>query len=461
MKTLNTIYLKTALTSLFCVFFFACEDFVEIPPPQTDLIRSTVFTDDGAAKAAMADIYYQLIKGGFASGDIRSISFLCALSSDEMVDYSTGGLSEETSSFNQNEINPNSTLIESLWNLPYAAIYRSNAIIEGLRGSTVVTESLRNQLLGEALFIRAFCHFYLVNLFGRVPVVTTTDYQQNTLASRPEIDKVYAQIIEDLTEAKNLLVGDYSYSNGSRISVNKGAAIALLSRTYLFVGNYSKAEEEATQIINNPQYKLESDLSQVFTITSNEAIWQLESLANYPNDIFTFYIFGDPSTGALRSSFIEAFEPGDQRSQIWVGSISTSVGDFYFPKKYQSFTAKTEYSTLLRVAEQYLIRAEARAQLGNISNALNDLNTIRSRAQLENATANDKASLLEAIFNERRSELFSEWGHRWIDLQRFNKADELLKPIKPAWESTDVLFPIPYTQIINSPSMTQDQNPGY
>src|SRR5690606_10076629 len=98
-------------------------DFVEISPPQTDLVRSTVFTDDDAAKAAIADAYYQLIRGGFASGDNRSISFLCALSSDEMVDYSTSGLAVETSSFNQNEISPNGTLVESLWSLPYAAIY--------------------------------------------------------------------------------------------------------------------------------------------------------------------------------------------------------------------------------------------------------------------------------------------------------------------------------------------------
>lgn len=457
MKKLNTIF----LTIIFIATLISCEDFVEVSPPQTDLVRSTVFTDNDAAKAAIADTYYQLIRGGFASGDNRSISFLCALSSDEMVDYSTSGLAVETSSFNENEISPNGTLVESLWSLPYAAIYRSNALIEGLRGSSVVTQSLRDQLLGEALFMRAFCYFYLVNLFGRVPIVTTTNYQQNTVIGRAEIEDVYMQIIQDLVEAKTLLVSDYSFSDGSRIRVNKGAATALLSRAYLFAGNYSKAEEEATLVINDPQYKLESDLSKVFTVTSSEVMWQLESLTNYPNDIFTFYIFSNPSAGALRPSFVDAFESGDQRRQTWIGSVSTSVGDLYFPTKYQSFTAKTEYSTLLRVAEQYLIRAEARAQLDNISGAQDDLNTIRSRAQLENSTANDKVSLLEAIFNERRAELFSEWGHRWIDLQRFGKTDELMEPIKPAWESTDILFPIPHTQIINSPSMINDQNPGY
>lgn len=457
MNKLNTIY----LTIIFATALISCEDFVEVSPPQTDLVRSTVFTDDDAAKAAIADAYYQLIRGGFASGDNRSISFLCALSSDEMVDYSTSGLAVETSSFNQNEISPNGTLVESLWSLPYAEIYRSNAIIEGLRGSEGVTESLRNQLLGEALFMRAFCHLHLVNLFGRVPIVTTTNYQQNTSIGRAEIEDVYAQIIQDLLEAKSLLVSDYSYSNDNRIRLNKGAATALLSRAYLYTGNYSKAEEEATLVISDPKYGLESDLSKVFTVTSSEVIWQLASLTNYPNDIFTFYIFGNPSAGALRASFVDSFEPGDQRRQIWVGSISTSVGDLYFPKKYQSFIAKTEYSTLLRVAEQYLIRAEARAHLDNISGSLDDLNTIRNRAQLENSTANDKVSLLEAIFNERRAELFSEWGHRWVDLQRFGKADELMAPIKPAWESTDILFPIPHAQIINSPSMTNDQNPGY
>lgn len=459
MKILITTYYKFLLTAFCLVPCLGCEEFVEVSPPQTDLVRATVFTEDGAAEAAMADLYYQLVKSGFASGDNRSISFLCALSSDEMVDYSSGGWADETASFNQNEIDPNGTFVESLWNLPYAAIYRANAMIEGLRESSRVSENLRNQLLGEALFIRSFCHFYLVNLFGRIPVVTTTDYQENTLAVRAELELVYSQIILDLTEASSLLMGEYAGDN--RIRINKGAAIALLSRTYLFTGEYAKAEEEATRIIDDPKYILEPDLSNVFAITSNEVIWQLESLTNYPNDIFTFYIFGNPTDGALRPSFLEGFETGDLRRQIWTGSISASGDDIYFPKKYQSFVAKSEYSTLLRVAEQYLIRAEARAQLGNTSGALNDLNTIRNRAQLNNSTATDKSALLEAIFNERRSEFFSEWGHRWIDLQRYGKADELLQPIKPAWEFTDVLFPIPFTQIINAPAMTQDQNPGY
>ena len=115
---------------------------------------------------------------------------------------------------------------------------------------------------------------------------------------------------------------------------------------------------------------------------------------------------------------------------------------------------------VLRLAEQYLIRAEARAQQNNISGSQSDLNLIRNRAGLVNTAANDKTALLTAIEHERQVELFTEWGHRWLDLKRTNRADAVLGPIKaPNWQPTDMLYPIPQTQIANDPNV--HQNPGY
>lgn len=115
---------------------------------------------------------------------------------------------------------------------------------------------------------------------------------------------------------------------------------------------------------------------------------------------------------------------------------------------------------VFRLAEQYLIRAEARAQQGDATGAKADINAIRNRAGLPDTDADGQASILAAIEHERRIEFFTEWGHRWFDLKRTGRADAVLSPIKPNWQSTDVLFPIPLQEIENNPNLLP-QNAGY
>ena len=125
-------------------------------------------------------------------------------------------------------------------------------------------------------------------------------------------------------------------------------------------------------------------------------------------------------------------------------------------------TAGNEYNVLLRLAEQYLIRAEARAQRDKITgsgSAAEDLNVVRSRAGLLGTTATTKTAMLLAIENERAHELFSELGHRWFDLKRTGRADAVLGPQKATWTSTAVLFPIPASQILYNNKL--NQNLGY
>ena len=114
---------------------------------------------------------------------------------------------------------------------------------------------------------------------------------------------------------------------------------------------------------------------------------------------------------------------------------------------------------VLRLAEQYLVRAEARVHLNDLDGALVDVNKIRNRAGLGVASGASNELVLDLIYKERRRELFAEWGHRWFDLKRTGKADAVLSVIKPGWQPTDVLFPIPQSELQNNPNMTQ--NPGY
>ncbi|MBS1682216.1 MAG: RagB/SusD family nutrient uptake outer membrane protein [Bacteroidetes bacterium] len=426
------------------------------------LVRSSVFDSDASANAAMQNIYYQLKNSGFASGTLFSVSFLGSLLSDEQVNYyqSSPASTAEFQQFNDNTLKPNNSQVQFLWTDFYKRIYDANAVIEGLNSSSGVSVGMKNQLTGEAKFIRAFCHYYLVNIWGDVPLVTTTDYRINSQIARSSKTLVYQQIVEDLKAAQTLLPADYAFTNNERVRANKWAATALLSRVYLFTGDWTNAEAQATVIINNLMlYSLKTALSDVFLKNNNEAILQWWSNLR-PNDRGTFRFVDVPSYGAINPALANGFESGDLRKTTWTSLTSSG---YYRTLKYNSSTDNppTQYSTVLRLSEQYLIRSEARAQQTNIVGSQADINLIRHRAGLGDTPANDKQSLLLAIEQERRVELFNEWGHRWFDLKRTNRADAVLGSVKQNWVSSAVLFPLPEPEMINNASLRDAQNPGY
>jgi hypothetical protein len=173
---------------------------------------------------------------------------------------------------------------------------------------------------------------------------------------------------------------------------------------------------------------------------------------------------------------VNSFEVGDLRAKPknWIDTITVAGTKYYFPYKYKvnnspgvtKPSGMTEYFMMLRLGEQYLIRAEARAQLGNIGGAQNDLTAIRARAGLGATTANDKASLLAAILDERRHELFTEWGHRWLDLKRTGNIDAVMSVVTPQksngviqWQTFQALYPLPLGDLQKDINLTQ--NPGY
>jgi starch-binding outer membrane protein, SusD/RagB family len=446
------------------LFLFSCKKFVQIEPPRTNLVSTLVFSDDVSANSTALGMYsFMVSSAGFASGSSRSITILTGLSADELKNYSTNAAQAEF--FNNSLTIGNAFNYNNLWVEGYRSIYNSNAILEGLENATNVSNGLKMQLEGEAKFVRAFCHFYLLNLYNEIPLITSTDYRINSVALRESSTKVYQQIISDLKDAQNLLSTTYSYSNGERIRPNKWAAIALLSRVYLYSNDWVNAEALSTVVINNSSlFSLLSDINSVFKKNSNEAIWQLMPVLPgiNTNEGSNFILTAKPTTFSLNDPLLNSFETGDLRKGSWIKSIVVSNQLYYFPYKYQVKTGSSisEYSMVLRLAEQYLIRAEARAQQGNFGGAKNDLNEIRTRAGLPNTTATDKSSLLLALEHERQCELFTEWGHRWLDLKRTNRASAILAPLKGSnWQETDVFFPIPQSERNNDQNLSQ--NAGY
>lgn len=462
------------LLGLFTVYS-SCEKFVEATPPKTELVKSTVFESDALARSAMLGVYSAMITNGYSAGGVDGISICAAMSADEMV--STNSNSE----FNVNDILPSNNALASFWSQPYNHIYRANDIIEGLSASKGVTLETKKQLLGEALFIRAFTYFYLVNLFGDVPLVLTTDYRINALISRTPKDKVYEQIVLDLKEAESLLSSDYSFSKGERTIPNKWTAKALMARVYLFLKKYEDAELVATEVIENTTLYDTVAVDLVFLKNSKEAIWQLSRDNGNSRDAITFKFTGAPVNGSLRKSVVSLFDATDLRLKRWIGSTINGGVEYFYPDKYKStlLSPITEYATVFRIGELYLIRAECRIHNQKIADGIADLNVIRIRASPSppnnlSLIPGDltKAEAISVLEEERFRELFSEWGHRWLDLKRWpssmfpgdfslSRADDVLPVLKPGWTKEDKLYPIPKVQLDNSPGMANQQNPGY
>lgn len=450
------------LFSLILAFLCLSCDSLEVDPPNYELTSELVFTDDATAEASIIGLYSSLmIDNSFASGGYQSVMMMTGLASDDFI------LNSPTLELNEiwnAAILPSNTWLEYyIWNPGYTGIYHTNAILKGLESASI-SEELHSHLDAEARFMRSFFYFNLLNIFGDLPLILGTDYSVNKLIPRSDTQEIYQQLIDDLIIAQEHLPTDYTFAGNERIRATKWAAKALLARIYLYTGEWEQAEAFSSEVLAQSQlYKLEEH-ELVFLKNSQEAIWQLQPVATpYTREGPTFIPAGTTAPGwaSLTESLVTAFEEGDERLTHWVATLETADKIHYYPFKYKlrSGTDLLEYSMVLRLAEQVLIRAEARAQLGKTEAALEDLNAIRARSGLAALEILDQGLLLEAIYQERRTELFSEWGHRWFDLKRSGRAAEFLPPLKPLWTPESMLFPIPEKEMRNNPKLTQ--NPGY
>ncbi|KAA2238788.1 RagB/SusD family nutrient uptake outer membrane protein [Chitinophaga agrisoli] len=460
----------------------SCKKLVEVEPPVTSITGTNVYTSDATAIGVLSGIYLTMSSGNiaFATGP-RGISFYSGLSADELSLYD--GIASNSASYHyyRNSLFANKTTTTpgtEFWSPAYNLIFVCNSAIEGLTSSSTLTTQVKQQLTGEAKFLRAFFYFYLVNLYGDVPLVLTSDYTVNSTLRRSPKEEVYNQIIIDLKDSQALL--NENYLNGKlekysdipeRVRPTKWVATALLARAYLYLKDYKNSEMEATRIINNRTLFGLTPLNSTFLKNSNEAIWQLQPVLSGWNteDALAFII---PETGLndnpayLSAGLLNSFELNDQRRNNWIGNVTISNDTFYFPYKYKvnmQDAPVTEYLMVFRLSEQYLIRAEARAQLGNATEAVADLNAIRKRAGLANTTAVTIPNILKDIYHERKVELFTEWGHRWFDLKRTGAVNEVMNTVTPLkggiWTSNAALYPLPLNEILKNTNLTQ--NPGY
>ena len=429
--------------------FSSCKKYLDPGQPATAVTTASSFEDSTTATALILGLY----SSGQMNGAVQQNNRYGTMSADDA--YEIG----KYTTFQTNTLAATDDA-ENIWAYSYFTIGRANNIIEGLLQPTPnITTSLRNQLLGEAYFSRAYNYYFLVNFFGDVPLVTSSAVLATKNLPRAPAASIYTQMVQDLIQAEGLLTD--AYPSPDRARVNRSAASAMLARVYFMQHNWPAAEAEATKVISSGNYSLETDLNQVFKISSNETIWQLANNSGVTPTGSEWLPSGGSPKSALYDTLLNAFEPGDLRLADWVDTLSSGGTTYYYPYKYklQSGFGGDEYTVLLRLGEVYLTRAEARINQNDLAGGQADINVIRTRAGLPNTTAATQADLLLAVEKERWKELFTESSDRWFNLKRLGKTTATLLPIKPLWQPFQNLYPIPQTEIFSNPYLKQ--NPGY
>jgi hypothetical protein len=413
-----------------------------------------VFTNDITAASAVMGLY----TGNPVGQVLLPYTMYPGMSADD-VQYNT--VSPDYDGFETNTVSINNALNANAWYYGYNYLRNINYAITGLTAATSLTPSVKDQLLGEAKTLRAFALFELVNFYGDVPMPLDNNDLQNAFLPRTAAKEVWAQIITDLKEAQSML--PEAYTGSFRARINKWAATTLLARAYLYNRDYPNAEAEATKVIDSKIYSLAAPAS-AFINSSNEIIWQLTNTtgistygANYNSAANSLPNY------SLYDTLYNSFEAGDLRKTNWTSDTTASGVTYHRVTKYKirSGTSGNEYNVALRFAELYLIRGEARAQQDKLALAKDDIDVIRTRAGLAGLSASlSKDDLLLAIEQERKVELFGEWGHRWFDLKRTSRAATVIGGQKKStWKNTAILYPIPDAQRLINTSLSQ--NDGY
>ncbi|MFZ0596349.1 MAG: RagB/SusD family nutrient uptake outer membrane protein, partial [Flavobacterium sp.] len=482
--------------ALSALFFTGCQDdFLDVNPtqaiPTTDV---ELYNSDSGAKTFVTSIYSK-----FLDWDMNSFGWigLASIASDDADKGSSpgdGGTDKDVlDALTYNSSNPSA---ESTFIAQYDGINRCNQALSIIPKLDKADPALRDRLMGEAKFLRAFMYFTLVKCYGGVPIVDrlqspTSEEDKKMLLTRKPVAEVYAFIEKDLTDAIAVLPNKSVYSADEKERASVGAAYALLAKVSLYQKKWQQVVDNCNKITGyalNPSYAKmfrlegENDIESLFEINGNGAV-PTRGIQGYSN------VQGARGAGGWgwgfntpSESLLNAYEAGDVRkeatiifrnSTLYDGRVvpATVENAMYNFKAYSSsFTDAWETDAnikCLRYGEVLLMKAEALNELGQTSAAIPLLNEIRHRAGLGDTPATSQATVRTAIWKERRVELAFEFD-RFFDLVRTGQAkaafaadkNEFFPNGRTFTEGKNELFPIPATFIIQANGMSE-QNPGY
>lgn len=447
--------MKSIVLLILVLSLVSCQKFLTVQPVDSVSDEVTI-VDANSAQTAVRGLYRSLAGSSYYGTLYQTFGYLPG----DNVQW-TGSQSVIQQFISHNILADNGNL-QAVWSAIYSTINGANHVITKVPAvkDALLTQALRNQLTGEGYFVRALAYFDLARVWGGVPIVlqpTLSANDKNGVA-RSTVDQVYAQVLSDLNAADSLLAVP---TVQNPVRANRETVWALKARYYLYRKDWAQAESYASQVIaDTKNYSLLTPYSAFFSpasaIATKESVLELSYSATYtdghgsnweppanngtrqwaPNDALVG-LLNDPSVGGNRSALIAKTSAG-----LWYGNLY-----------YRS--PATDPAYIIRIAEVYLIRSEARAQQGKVFDAAGDLNAVRARAGLGVTSAATQGDLLLAIENERRVEFALE-PHRWWDLVRTGRAAAVLGVSDP----NKYVFPIPVTEVTLSKGGLP-QNPGY
>ena len=381
---------------------------------------------------------------------------------------------------------PRTSEFNDFWRLQYNGINQCNTVLERVP-EIEMDEVLKNRILGEAYFLRAYYYFLLTQVYGDVPMLLRITPPDELKVQKTAKSEIYQQIIADCDKAAEKLPNLFTGTNVGRAT--KGAAYALAAKTFIYEKNWNKALEYITKVKSLGVYALVDDYLDNFrkdTQNNSESVWEIQhanlelGVGNFLNQWWRSKKVDGYGFAEVRQEFVDAFEPGDPRRKFTVAMNNEDYyGYIYKPsysstklgvKKFLQDTTVTQPAdgdinyTAIRYAEVLLWEAEALAESGRVQEAQAPLETVRARARaqavepttaLPMITVTDKQEMIDAIRHERQVELGFEM-HRFFDLVRWGIAAEKLPDFQVGKHE---VFPIPQTEIDLNPQLVQ--NAGY
>jgi hypothetical protein len=428
----------------------SCKKFLDVQPRDAVSDEATI-VDKTSAQTAVRGIYRELGADGYYGSLFQTIGYL---SGDNIQWTGSQSVIQQFISHNVKSDNAN---IATVWATIYETINRANQVIDKLPGVTDATfaEADKNTLLGEAYFIRALSYFDLARTWGGVQLVlkATVSISDTKGLKRSTLAETYAQVLKDLQQAESLLP-----ETTNRYRATRKTVWALLARFYLYQHNWEQAAFYSTKLIGDANYSLIKPYSAFFAnnvVATSESVFEISYSTTNTNTHRGYW--QPPANGGTRQwapndAFIalinNASIGGNRSAAVAITNQGLWYGNFY----YRSPAIDPAY--VLRIAEQYLIRAEARAEQLNLEGALADLDAVRDRAGLTASTAVTQSDILLAIENERRLEFAFE-PHRWYDLVRTDRAATVLG----LTDTQKYVMPVPVAELNADDALTP--NPGY
>jgi hypothetical protein len=475
------------ITGLLLVFSSCEKSFLDIKPSQSVSIADAIVSVP-TMRTALTGVYSLMQSSDYYG---RNLVVLPDLMADNMYQSVIAGA--RYTNYDRYNISSNDGDASSSWIRMYQVVTNANVIIEkgaALQAGFPLADAAEGQQIrGEAYAIRALAFFDLCKLFAKtyttttdashlgIPLVLSYPKDKNDISfpARNTVKESYDQMIKDLDSAISLLPASGNVINGVNTSrINKWAAYALQSRVYLYKGDWANAETAASQVINSNKYSLlpnttliadykkQLNAESLLEVVNNDkdnagtdGVAYIYSQAGYGEMLCSTNLYGIYSSSDMRRSFITKGNRNASGGETNVNLIN----------KYSGNTVNfNENIKIIRLAEMYLNRAEARARIGvNLIGAQADVQAVRLRAQPTATPVTETGTaLIDLIINERRKEFAFE-GFRLYDLLRtktsFIKYSTAGNTISVSWNSNKVTLPIPQREITINNHL--EQNSGY